>query len=443
MCSSFGDNVVYETTSCNPQITKHEIIKCSDCGSLYYSGEDPVLGYENEAMNKNYWIHYAQIGAGITAMLEPLFYLGAKAKGSLLDVGCGFGYVVDFYNKMGYGEAIGLETAVYGKIGSELLGAPIINSYYADCTEIKEKKYDIIFSCEVLEHVPDPRSFINEISAGLDEKGILVLTTPSSNVIYSQNNPAEVIASLSPDYHFFLSSPDALEKLLRSCGYKDIRIDDNGSRLYAWASREKLPILQKHVPWNDYFQYLKILSINFDSNVKTGALQRLFKDAWNTGNYEIAINAYKQLEDFTLDEYNLDFTYPDIHRYNSRKSIVDSIQKNPVWYGSVLYYGALLVGEDRNELRKKFRMLDSAFEILKYESSFLDPRLIQESQHLLPYIENELLKTYEDIVSINALALRFDKTNLSIRDIIRIITNIIKRLMGDISWWKNNWKTRL
>jgi 2-polyprenyl-3-methyl-5-hydroxy-6-metoxy-1,4-benzoquinol methylase len=435
MCSAVGDMVVYETASSHPKYNKHEIIKCSNCRSIYYAGDDPVLGYENEAMNTNYWLHYTQIGAGITAMLEPLFYLGERAKGSLLDVGCGFGYVVDFYNKIGYGKAIGLETAAYGKVGAKLLNTPIIHSYYAECNEIKGKKYDIIFSCEVLEHIPNPRSFINEISVGLGDDGVLVLTTPSSNVINSRSTDSEIIGSLSPDYHYFLASPEALENLLRSCGYNDVRVDDSGSRLYAWASRIKLPPLKKEMPWDDYFKYLEILSQNDDPNVRSGALQRLFKDSWNTGHVDVAASAYKKLEECALKNYALSFKYPDITRYNSRNSIVGDIDKLPAWYPSVLYFGAMYIGKIRKEAAQQITMLGAALQIMENEVSCLDPRLVQESQHLLAYVKNSLLLTCKEEENLH-VDIGDQKINKN------TIKRIITRIGADITWWKNNWKTR-
>ncbi len=443
LCGSESNNVVLTTSSSNLNIELHEILKCFICGSLLYAGDDPVLGYENEVMNQNCWQHYSQIGAGLTAMLEPLFYLGERAKGSLLDVGCGFGYVVDFYNKVGYGDAIGLETAAYGRVGSQLLGAPLINSYFADCHELQGKKYDIIFACEVLEHVANPCSFINEISVGLNNDGVLVLTTPSSNVINSSSTESEIIGSLSPDYHYFLASPEALEKLLKSCGYTDVRVDDSGSRLYAWASKTKLPPLKKHMPWDDYFRYLEIISENADQNVKSGALQRLFKDSWNTGHTAVAASAYRKLEECAAEYYKLSFIHPDIYRYNTRQSIIGDIDKNPAWYPSVLYFGAMYVGSALKESSQKVRMIDAALEIIENEVKCLDPRLVQESQHLLPYVKKSLSLAYSEAAKSEKML------NLSTKHEISSIINDgtlyrkIRRIQGDIEWWSKNWRSRV
>jgi SAM-dependent methyltransferase len=437
MCNHESSNLVVTTGSINPLIQQHQIILCNKCRTLFYGGEDPVLGYENEATNKNYWLHYCQIGAGLTAMLEPLFYLGERAKRSLLDVGCGFGYVVDFYNKIGYGEAIGLETAAYGKVGAKLLNTPIIHSYYAECQEIRGKTFDIIFSCEVLEHVPNPKAFIEEISVGLKRDGVLVLTTPSSNVIHSSSTESEIIGSLSPDYHYFLSSPEALENLLKNCGYQDVRVDDSGSRLYAWASRTKLPPLKKQMPWDDYFRYLEILSENADPNVKSGALQRLFKDSWNTGHIEIAATAYKKLEECAAENYKLSFIHPDIGRYNSRQSIIGDIDKNPAWYPSVLYFGGMYVGVKRKDSVQKIRMISAALQIMENEVSCLDPRLVQESQHLIPHVKRSLFQACDEAESY------FIKKKGNEGPIKNwFFKRLILRINSDITWWRKNWRSR-
>jgi len=45
---------------------------CEKCGTGYFTDENPVVGYDFDGFNQDYWFNYVQNGAGISAMLEPL-----------------------------------------------------------------------------------------------------------------------------------------------------------------------------------------------------------------------------------------------------------------------------------------------------------------------------------------------------------------------------------
>lgn len=95
-------------------------------------------------------------------MLEPIFALKSDPKGSLLDIGCGFGYIPHFWQTMGRGEAVGLEMSAYGRIGVEKLGITVVSEYYTNAEAIKDRRFDYVYSSEVIEHVEDPFAFIND-----------------------------------------------------------------------------------------------------------------------------------------------------------------------------------------------------------------------------------------------------------------------------------------
>ncbi len=152
-----------------------DLAECVSCGTLYYTSDNPVSGYDFPGFEEDYWLNYVQSGAGISAMLEPLLAVAPKPGRKLLDVGCGFGYVPHFWESCGYGSAVGLEKSHYGKIGRAKLGANIYHSYYSETEQISVEKFDYVYSSEVIEHVPDPAAFIDEISAALAPDGILIL----------------------------------------------------------------------------------------------------------------------------------------------------------------------------------------------------------------------------------------------------------------------------
>jgi len=436
-----------------------EILKCNYCGSLYYAGATPVVGYENKDFSENFWIHYAQLGAGIVDMLKPLFFLGERFNGKILDIGCGFGYVVDFVNKMGYGHAVGLEMADYGSIGGRLLGAPIYRNYYSNCKEIEEIRYDIVYSCEVLEHVPDPRSFILEISKALTENGILVLTTPSSAAVGDDEKSFDAIAALCPYHHFFLSSREALETMLKKCEFKNVKVLDTGNRLFAWASNGNLPVIKEIIAWEDYYKYLEMLSRNQDVNISCGALLRQFKSAVANGVYGLAGEALEKLKESAEKIYGLDLDYPDTKRYVNMSSSAKEFMKNPIWFGSALLHAAIYSGIVECNLRKKARLLDAACQILlknasRYEYSQFVNDALHDHRHALrelrvvylEIINNELGEKdqvldsgYRAILLLNKISLKTIMLYVKAKT-YRIIKN---KFQCDLIWWRNNWRLRV
>lgn len=372
------------------------IAKCDECHSLTFLG-NPVIGYTSNNFISDFWIEYAQRGAGISAMLSPLFSLGERCRGRLLDIGCGFGYVVDFWNKMKFGEAVGLEVADYGKVGKRLLDVPIHEKYYEEYKNTDPNGFDIVYSSEVIEHVPNPEEFVKEISKALSSNGILVLTTPSASAIDS-NYPAEVIGALSPYFHYFIASSKGLEAILKKCGFQYTYVYNSGTRLFAWASNAPLPEISiEKVDWDQYFNYLDFLSKNDNIHVRCGALYRLFKDSWNTGNFDWAHKSFSLLEQETLKHYSLSFRNPDVGRYQKRINYHLSMHTEPTWFGCALLFAGMYVGHVENNRSLKVRMIDSATRILENEAS--NPsfsQFAQEPQHFYPYAQKQLLIAYTE-----------------------------------------------
>ena len=103
----------------------------------------------------------------------------------ILDLGCGYGWMSSFlkdfgnYNGVDFSEnAISFANKEFKNNGnffladtnSETLGFP------------KNKKFDIIVCSEVIEHVIDHQSFVNQLYSFLKKGGLLILTTPNGDI---------------------------------------------------------------------------------------------------------------------------------------------------------------------------------------------------------------------------------------------------------------------
>ncbi|WP_081440107.1 class I SAM-dependent methyltransferase [Yoonia vestfoldensis] len=341
---------------------------CQQCGTAYFTDDDPVDGYDTQDFAQDYWYNYVQNGAGISAMLEPIFALKSNPTGSLLDIGCGFGYVPHFWQTMGRGDAIGLEMSAYGRIGAEKLGITVVPEYYANAEAIKDRRFDYVYSSEVIEHVEDPFEFIKEISTALSDDGILILTTPSATILTPTSNKHVVLATLSPGFHYFVSSKSALSDLLTQSGFDHVKVHDCGHRLFAWASRKALPDIEiGFSAWDLYLDYLKILSDNADHHVAGGAVYRGMKDSYNLGKFDRADWFYECFKKVAKEGLDLDLAdiKPALDLSRNRKQLDNHLV--PSWMGCALLYAGLIEGRHGHSVSNRLRLISGSIEVMQKE----------------------------------------------------------------------------
>ena len=181
----------------------------------------------------------------------------------MLEVGCGFGFNVDYWSRRNYGSALGLEAAKYGDIGRQLLGANIINKYL-DVSDNPIGCFDIVISSEVIEHVDDPKNFLVAIRKNMKDNGILILTTPSAEFIQENEPLSLMLAALSPGFHNFILSIPAIKDILESAGFKNNIIEKHNERLVVYASPKAdiNSLVRKTSDPSEYMNYLSLMSFS-------------------------------------------------------------------------------------------------------------------------------------------------------------------------------------
>lgn len=110
--------------------------------------------------------------------IERLITLASGKK--FLDVGCNYGFTVKAALDLGLdGYGIDIDaTAVAAS--QEMFGAKHYQAISVQDYAHSGAKADIIYTSEVIEHVPDPDSFVAAIAQILNKDGVLFLTTPDA-----------------------------------------------------------------------------------------------------------------------------------------------------------------------------------------------------------------------------------------------------------------------
>jgi 2-polyprenyl-3-methyl-5-hydroxy-6-metoxy-1,4-benzoquinol methylase len=96
-------------------------------------------------------------------------------RGSLLDVGCGFGSFLDVAQARGW-QTWGVELIEEGRRRSRArLGHARVHGALADLPV--DVRFDVACLWDVLEHVPEPATFLGELHDRLAARGLLALST--------------------------------------------------------------------------------------------------------------------------------------------------------------------------------------------------------------------------------------------------------------------------
>jgi 2-polyprenyl-3-methyl-5-hydroxy-6-metoxy-1,4-benzoquinol methylase len=177
-----------------------------------------------------------------TYLLPALKRLLPKGTLTILDVGCGNGYVTSQIASMGH-TVVGVDASEDGiAIAKEAYPNARfeVHSAYDDLRNVIEA-VDIVISSEVIEHLYRPRLLVDNVFTILRPGGLLFLTTPYhgylKNLVLSLTN--------SWDNHFHVDregghikffSERTLSRMLYDCGFENVTYHNVGRVRWLWKS---------------------------------------------------------------------------------------------------------------------------------------------------------------------------------------------------------------
>lgn len=98
--------------------------------------------------------------------------------GTLLDIGCSYGICVKAANDLGF-DASGIEPARHAAAYAKKVLHVHVFQTTIQKAHIKSNSFDVITLYDVLEHIPDIKSFLKEIRRILKPNGLLVVQSPN------------------------------------------------------------------------------------------------------------------------------------------------------------------------------------------------------------------------------------------------------------------------
>lgn len=201
-----------------------QMVRCASCGFIYLNPrptKETLLCFYQDYLPKD-----ASSVEAWQRMMEPIFQRAArlieqhKKRGTLVDVGAGFGFFLSEMKKRGW-EVTGVEISQkaidYARdvLGIHLRWGPLEEAGFP------EGYFDVVSGFYVIEHLPQPIEFLKECFRILKPGGMLLLryphTSPIKNVLQFlgiRNRLYDLPAHLS-DF-----SPEMIQRCLEKVGFK-------------------------------------------------------------------------------------------------------------------------------------------------------------------------------------------------------------------------------
>ena len=185
-----GNDATHQSSAFNPschRVGEHgDLYRCRACGTVH----QPSLPGGNElhelyrAMSDEDYL-LEERGRRRTAG-RLLDLLGAHvAKGRLLEVGCGYGLLLDEARQRGYeveGVELSIEAARYAR---QRLGLRVLETVVEDA-ELETGRFDAVVIVDVLEHVDDPLAMLACLVDLIAPGGAMLIVTPDPSSLVAR-----------------------------------------------------------------------------------------------------------------------------------------------------------------------------------------------------------------------------------------------------------------
>ncbi|MEA2604207.1 MAG: hypothetical protein QOF89_5199 [Acidobacteriota bacterium] len=347
----------------HPPVT---LLRCLACGAAFLQDLTPP-DYESDMAEM--LDYYVEQGAGIDVIVAPLLRLSPRSVRRCLEVGCSFGFALDFSHHAFGWEVLGVDPSPLAAAGAEALGLPVRRSYFSADLDLGPEPFELAVCSEVLEHIAQPHALLAAIRDRLSPEGLLVLSTPNLALVRPETEEGALGRALSPGLHLVLYDRRALVRVLEQAGFAAVRVEESPETLRAFAARSPAALSRlrpadppaERALLRGYFA-ARAASAPPASALACGMAYRHFKECVNAGLHEEAVPSRARLARVYRERYGLDLENPAL----------EAGRKIPFNLTGALFFSGIL---ELNGLRRPDKAASA------FAASIEAGNLLQESQN--------------------------------------------------------------
>jgi SAM-dependent methyltransferase len=182
----------------------------------YFEGVGTDAGYEEYANQEKEYL--ATFDDDVNRIRDFVTH------GSVLDVGCGYGYFVRRALAAGF-DAYGVDLSPDGIREAEK-HAPgrVFRGTLDEVEALADRRFDVIFASHLIEHIPEPRPLVETLAKRLNEGGIVMFVTPNIESWLARVSGRRWVSFKIPE-HVAYYTPTTIRHLLEGAGLEVLATD--------------------------------------------------------------------------------------------------------------------------------------------------------------------------------------------------------------------------
>lgn len=201
----------------------YRVVACAECGFVYVNPRpdeatlaDLYLSYLPDKMeDPESWQGYMKT---VFSNAAAEIARRVPAGGTVLDIGCGYGFFLDEMKKRGF-KVSGMDVSKTA-VGYAARRGFDVRLGTLDTVAVEEGSFDVVTMFYVLEHIPDPLKALLQVKRVLKPGGLLLLRLPHTTPIVKALSVLGINNNLyDPPFHLNDFSAASIKTLLKKAGY--------------------------------------------------------------------------------------------------------------------------------------------------------------------------------------------------------------------------------